>query len=59
MPRPRKDTERAWYDVFARWPRSDRAAALKVLAVLHDQLPDEPRRKTTEQQQLSSAHAGE
>ena len=45
MPRPRKDLERNWYDVFARWPREDRAAALKVLTILHEQLPDEPKHK--------------
>lgn len=36
------DIERAWYDAFAKWTREDRAAALKVLTILHQQLPDKP-----------------
>lgn len=45
MRRHRKDIERQWYDCFSRWSKGDRAAALKVLAILHDQLPDSPRAK--------------
>jgi len=41
--RTRDEIEREWFDAFARWNRADRAAALKVLRVLHDQLPDAPR----------------
>lgn len=36
------DIERSWYDHFARWTKEDRAAALNVLTILHQQLPDQP-----------------
>lgn len=43
--RTREAIERDWYDCFARWNREDRAAALKVLTILHDTLPEKPRAK--------------
>lgn len=45
MRRTRKDIEREWYDCFSRWNKGDRTAALKVLNILHEQLPDAPRSK--------------
>ena len=36
------DIERDWYGCFAKWTKEDRAAALKVLTILHEQLPDPP-----------------
>lgn len=41
MPRRKQiDIENEWYDRFAKWSRQDREAALKVLTILHNQLPD-------------------
>ncbi len=41
--RPRKaDAERDWYGAFGKWDFADRAAALKVLTILHQQLPAAP-----------------
>ena len=40
--RKQADVERSWYDAVAKWSREDRAAALKVLTILHDTLPDNP-----------------
>lgn len=42
------DIERTWYDRFCSWPRDDRAAALKVLTILHEQLPAAPAKGTEE-----------
>ncbi len=36
------DIERDWYGAFGRWDFADRAAALKVLTILHQQLPATP-----------------
>lgn len=38
--RKAEDVERDWYGVFARWDKADREAALKVLAILHRELPE-------------------
>ncbi len=52
MARRRKvDMERSWFDTFAKWGREDRAAALKVLTILHDQLPAKPQRAPEPQQE--------
>lgn len=42
--RTRGDIEKDWYSVFSRWDKADRTAALKVLGILHDTLPDNPRK---------------
>ena len=44
------DIESRWYDCFARWPKADREAALKVLATLHQHLPDAPKKKAEPEQ---------
>jgi len=35
MPRPRRSTAEAFYDVFADFPLEDQAAALKILEQVH------------------------
>ncbi len=42
--RSRGDIEKEWYSCFSRWDKADRTAALKVLGILHDTLPDSPRK---------------
>ncbi len=42
--RSRGDIEKDWYSVFARWDKADRVAALKVIGILHETLPDSPRK---------------
>ncbi len=42
--RTRGDIEKDWYSCFSRWDKADRTAALKVLGILHDTLPDCPRK---------------
>ena len=39
------DIEREWYDRFAKWSKEDRAAAIKVLTILHEQLPEPPEKE--------------
>jgi hypothetical protein len=41
----KKDIESRWYDVFSAWGKEDRAIALRVLATLHEHLPDDPAKK--------------
>lgn len=38
MPTPRKVTQDNWYDIWAEWPATDRAAAMRVLEQTHKQL---------------------
>jgi len=45
--------EKSFYDCFARWGRADRAAALKVLATLHEHLPPDATRTKEQPQQQS------
>lgn len=49
--RSKVDMERSFYDQFARWDHDYRAAALKVLTILHDQLPAKPQRAPEPQQE--------
>lgn len=47
--RSRADIEQQWYDIFVRWKRPDREAAIKALTTLNRALPDEPKRTAPEQ----------
>lgn len=47
--RSRADMEKEFFDVFARWPRADRAAALKVLATLHEHLSGRQARRRVDE----------
>ncbi len=47
MPRPRKSTEREFYDIFWEWPLADQAAAIRVMEELHRQKGRMKRRAET------------
>ncbi len=38
--RKQTDIEQEWFDVFAKWSKGDREAALRVLQALHRALPE-------------------
>ena len=56
--RKQDDIERDWYGVFSRWAKDDRAAALRTLELLHENLPDAARpKRAAEEPEVEAQHA--
>lgn len=50
--RTKADIEQQWYDVFVRWRKPDREAAIRALTTLNRALPDVPQKAAPAQPTL-------